>query len=278
MRGGGGMAMRRGRYLMVLAALAAGWPAQPGAQQAALPATPPEISFGSTPIGPVFADAEGYTLYVTRRDAEPGVSTCLGPCASVWPPVRAAAAARPFGDWSLVARGDGAPQWAYRGRPLYRYRHEEQKDWAIGQGNVWQIATVDPFPSGGGRRRSYLRAGSRQTRFEVRGAPPGIVAETTPLGVVLADADGMTLYVAPLACRQACAAVWAPLRAPAAAVPFGEWSVAPRPDGVSQWVYRGRPLSRCTRDAAPGEATCVPDGGRIVAVPPALIARGGDGG
>lgn len=270
--------MRAGRYLIAVAALGVGWPAQAGAQEAALPATPAEITFGSTPIGPVFADAEGYTLYVTRRDTEPDVSTCFGPCASVWRPVRAAAAARPFDDWSLVPRGDGAPQWAYRGRPLYRYRHEEEKDWAIGQGNVWQIATVDPFPVRGGRRRSYLRAGVRQTRFGVRGAPPGIVAETTPLGVVLADAQGMTLYIAPPACRHACAAEWPPLRAPAAAVPFGDWSVAPHPSGVAQWVYRGRPLSRCARDAAPGEAACVPDGGWIVEVPTALIVRDGSGG
>jgi predicted lipoprotein with Yx(FWY)xxD motif len=272
------MTMRGGGYLIALAALGAGWPAPAGAQEAALPATPPAITFGRTPIGPVFADAEGYTLYVTRRDTEPGVSTCFGPCASEWPPVRASAWAQPFGNWSLVARGDGTPQWAYRGRPLYGYRQEEQKDWAIGQGNVWQIATVDPFPERGGRRRSYLRAGVRQTRFEVEDAPPGIVAETTPLGVVLADAQGMTLYVAPAACRPACAGMWAPLRAPAAAVPFGDWSVAPRPDGVAQWLYRGRPLYRCTRDAAPGEAACVRDGGRIVEVPPALLVRDGNGG
>ena len=270
--------MRGGRYLIALAALGAGWPSPAGGQDAALPATPPGITFGSTPIGPVFADAEGYTLYVTRRDAEPGVSTCFGPCVSVWPPVRAAAEPTPFGDWSLVARGDGAPQWAYRGRPLYRYRHEEQTDWAIGQGNVWQIATVDPFPVRGGRRRSYLRAAVRPTRFEVAGAPPGIVAETTRFGVALADARGMTLYAAPAACQPTCAGIWTPLRAPAAAVPFGDWSVAPRADGLTQWVYRGRPLYACTRDAAPGEAACVADGGRIVEVPAALVARDGNGG
>ncbi len=270
--------MRGGRYLIALAALGAGWPAQASAQEATLPATPREITFGSTPIGPVFADAEGYTLYVTRRDAEPGMSTCFGPCASEWPPVRASAdGARPFGDWSLVARADGAPQWAYRGRPLYRYRQEEEKNWAIGQGNVWQIAAVDPFPVRGGRRRSYLRAGVRQTRFDVEGAPPGIVAETTHHGVVLADAQGMTLYAA-AACQPACAGIWAPLRAPAAAVPFGDWSVAARVDGVAQWVYRGQPLYGCTRDVTPGEATCVADGGRIVEVPPALIVTDGNGG
>lgn len=273
--------MRSARCAITLMALATGWLAHPDAQdarQAATTATPPEVTISSTPIGPVFADSDGYTLYVTRRDTEPNVSTCLGECTSVWWPVRASGDALPPGDWSLVARDDGAPQWAYKGRPLYRYRWEERTNWAIGQGNLWQIATVDPFPDHVRRRRSYLRAGAAQTRFPVKAAPPGIVAETTPLGVVLADAQGMTLYVAPADCEPACDGVWAPLPAPAAAVPIGDWAVSPRADGVAQWTYKGQPLFRCGKDVRRGEATCVEDGGRTVAVPAALLVREGDGG
>ena len=272
--------MRSRTCALALAAMAAGWAGQVHAQEAgaAAPATPPEITIGSTPIGPVFADAEGYTLYVTRRDTEPGVSTCFEDCASVWPPVRASAGAAAFGEWSLVERGDGAPQWAYQGRPLYRYRWEQETNWAIGQGNLWQIATVDPFPDHSRRRRSYLRTAGRQTRFAVEPAPPGIVAETTPLGVALADARGMTLYVAPAGCEPACGDPWTPLRAPAAAVPVGDWSVVGREDGRTQWAFRGQPLYRCTKDVLPGEASCVHGGGRIVEVPPAMVVAAGDGG
>lgn len=256
---------------LALVALALGWPVDAGAQagQAPWPATPPEITIGSTPVGPVFADADGYTLYVTRRDADPDVSTCIEECASVWPPVRASVGAEPFGEWSLVQRKDGAPQWAYRGRPLYRYRWEEETDWAIGQGDLWLFATVDPFPDRSPRRRSsYLRTAARQTRFAVEAAPPGIVAETTPLGVALADARGMTLYVAPAGCEPGCGGPWTPLGAPAAAVPVGDWSVVAREDGRSQWAYKGQPLYRCSADVLAGEANCVAEGGRIVEAPP----------
>jgi predicted lipoprotein with Yx(FWY)xxD motif len=29
--------------------------------------------------------------------------------------------AAPTGDWSVIRRGDGTPQWAYKGRPLYTF-------------------------------------------------------------------------------------------------------------------------------------------------------------
>ena len=263
--------MRHLTRALALVALTVGWPVDAGAQsgQAPPPATPPEITIGSTPVGPVFADVEGYTLYVTRRDEEPDVSTCLGECASVWPPVRASADAQPFGEWTLVPRPDGAPQWAYRGRPLYRYRWEEETNWAIGQGDLWQFATVDPFPDHSRRRRSsYLRTAGRQTRFAVEAAPPGIVAETTPHGVALADARGMTLYVAPAGGNPDSGGLWLPLRAPAAAVPTGDWSVVTRDDGRAQWAFKGQPLYRCTADVLAGEANCIAEGGRIVDAPP----------
>lgn len=263
--------MRHLARALAVTALALGWTVDAGAQpgQAALPATPSEIAIGSTPVGPVFADAEGYTLYVTRRDTDPDVSTCFDACASVWPPVRASVGAEPFGEWSLVQRKDGAPQWAYRGRPLYRYRWEEETDWAIGQGDLWLFATVDPFPERSPRRRSsYLRTAARQTRFAVEAAPPGIVAETTPLGLALADARGMTLYVVPAGCEPGCGGSWTPLRAPAAAVPVGDWSVVAREDGRPQWAYKGQPLYRCAADVLAGEANCVAEGGRIVEAPP----------
>ena len=268
--------------VFALTALAGGSVAHASAeavQEAAAPATPREITISTTPIGPVFADPDAYTLYVTRRDTEPSVSTCFEACATEWPPVRASADAEPFGDWSLVERADGVPQWAYKGRPLYRYRWEEDTNWAIGQGDLWQIATVDPFPDRERRRRrSYLRSRARQTRFPVKAAPAGIVGETTPLGVVLADAEGLALYVAPAGCESRCDAMWAPLRAPAAAVAIGDWSVVPRDDGLPQWTFQGQPLYRCLKDVAQGEATCVPDGGQIVEVPSTLIIREGDGG
>ena len=215
--------------------------------------TPPDITISSTPTGPVFADAKGYTLYVTERDREPGASQCFGPCATEWPPLRAATNAEPFGDWALVARNDGAPQWAYKGRPLYRYRWEARTGWAEAQSGVWRIATTSPFPVRGARRRSR---NVPKTRVAVSGAPGGVVGQVTPAGTVLVDWNGMSLYTLPGECADRCLDRWLPLTAPMAAMPTGDWAPIRRPDGAMQWTHKGQALFRCVEDVVPGEVGC----------------------
>ena len=229
--------------------------AQAAAQGADDIVTPPDIIITSTPTGPVFADPKGYTLYVTEWDSEPGTSTCSGPCATEWPPLRAAANPTPFGDWALVPRDDGSPQWAYKGRPLYRYRWEARTHWAEAQSGVWRIATTSPFPVRGRRRRSREVP---KTRVVVSGVPGGIVGQVTPSGTVLADWNGMTLYTLPATglCVNRCLDTWTPLTAPMAAVPSGDWTLVRRPGGAMQWAHKGQALYRCTEDAVPGETRC----------------------
>lgn len=59
-------------------------------------------------------------LYVFDGDAD-GKSNCNAVCAAVWPIIRADAAAKPTGDWTIIAREDGKRQWAYKGRPVYTF-------------------------------------------------------------------------------------------------------------------------------------------------------------
>jgi predicted lipoprotein with Yx(FWY)xxD motif len=247
-----------------------GLPAQAAAQSAGDLVTPPDIIINATPAGPVFADPNGYTLYVTRRDSEPGTSTCSGLCAAEWPPLRAAADATPFGDWTLVPRDDGSPQWAYKGRPLYRYQWEARTGWAEAQSGIWRIATTSPFPVRGAGRRSRTVP---KTRVVVSGVPGGVVGQVTPSGTVLADWNGMTLYALPISgpCADRCLETWTPLTAPMAAVPSGEWTPLRRPDGAMQWAYKGQALYRCTEDESPGDMRCESteaSGGHAVRVPP----------
>ena len=116
-----GLAMNRQRHRWGVVTLWTGVFALLGAgaavaqQEPADVETPPEITIQQTPPGPLFADVDGYAVYVSERDVEPGQSSCDAKCLSEWIPVRASADATPFGEWSLVPRDDGAPQLGIHG-------------------------------------------------------------------------------------------------------------------------------------------------------------------
>jgi predicted lipoprotein with Yx(FWY)xxD motif len=85
--------------------------------------------------------------------------------------------------------------------------------------------------------------------------------ETTPLGMVLADQKGMTLYVfdkdaqGKSNCNGPCATNWPPLAASADAKASGDWSVVKRDDGQMQWAYKGKPLYAWHKDEKIGDTT-----------------------
>lgn len=91
--------------------------------------------------GDHLVSADGMTLYVFDKDAA-GQSACAGDCAKAWPPVAAAAEAKDVGDFTVLTRADGARQWAYQGRPLYRFAKDQKPGDALGDGvkGVWHIA------------------------------------------------------------------------------------------------------------------------------------------
>ncbi len=89
-------------------------------------------------LGPVLADAQGRTLYIFDREAA-GVPLCEGECARLWPPLLSdgnSAMAAPF---FLLPREDGSRQWAWNGRPLYRWigDHEAGDVTGDGMNGVW---------------------------------------------------------------------------------------------------------------------------------------------
>jgi predicted lipoprotein with Yx(FWY)xxD motif len=104
-------------------------------------AAPAKIA--DTSKGKTLVDADGMTLYTFDRDSAPGKSACNGKCVSNWPPFAASAGAKTVGDWSVIVRDDGSKQWAYKGKPLYKWM-DDQKPGDIdgdGRNNVWHIAT-----------------------------------------------------------------------------------------------------------------------------------------
>jgi predicted lipoprotein with Yx(FWY)xxD motif len=88
----------------------------------------------------VLATHEGMTLYAFDKDtAGSGKSVCNGGCATNWPPLAAPADAKPSGDWTVVTRDDGSKQWAYKGRPVYRWSKDQKAGDKSGDGvgGVW---------------------------------------------------------------------------------------------------------------------------------------------
>lgn len=102
------------------------------------PAQPAKVTDG------VYVNGAGMTLYTFDRDtAGSGKSVCNGPCATNWPPLMAAADAKPTGDWSIVTRDDGTRQWALKGKPVYAWIRDQKPGDRTGDGfnNAWRLAT-----------------------------------------------------------------------------------------------------------------------------------------
>jgi predicted lipoprotein with Yx(FWY)xxD motif len=90
----------------------------------------------------VLTGAGGMTLYTSNSDP-PGKSMCNGACATDWPPLTASADAKLVGDFTIIARDDGTPQWAYKGQPPLLLEERQGPGDTTGQGvgnGRWQVA------------------------------------------------------------------------------------------------------------------------------------------
>jgi predicted lipoprotein with Yx(FWY)xxD motif len=101
-----------------------------------------------TSIGPVLADAKGFTLYWYSKDT-PMSSACTGSCAQAWPPVTgkpaAAMGVRLVGKFGTVTRANGVLQATYKGHPLYTYAGDSAPGQIKGNGlgGVWHALRVN---------------------------------------------------------------------------------------------------------------------------------------
>lgn len=93
--------------------------------------------------GDLLTDEAGLTLYTFDNDATvPGRSACTGACLNMWTPLFASADAKATGDYTLVKRDDGQLQWAYKGKPLYRWYNDKKPGDKDGDGlrRAWHVA------------------------------------------------------------------------------------------------------------------------------------------
>jgi predicted lipoprotein with Yx(FWY)xxD motif len=107
----------------------------------------------------------------------------------------------------------------------------------------------------------------RSTVVEVTPAPVAADVDTAsnPLGEILVDADGMTLYffltdtAGASTCVDSCAQAWPPLVVSSVSVGTSlnasDFSLVARPDGTQQLAMGGRPLYRFAGDTKAGDTT-----------------------
>jgi predicted lipoprotein with Yx(FWY)xxD motif len=145
------------------------------------------------------------------------------------------------GDWSVVSRSDGTRQWAYQGRPLYRYINDAVTTEAGGDGvGKWHALVLEPPPP----------------------VPDWVRVQASDAGDLYSDQSGRTLYAHDVAAargRDGGVGVsilrpqdWKPVLAAPGAKPVGSWSIVEE-DGVRQWAWRGLPLYTNELDSVPGE-------------------------
>jgi predicted lipoprotein with Yx(FWY)xxD motif len=107
---------------------------------AALAQSAPATS-ADTAKGKALVNGDGMTLYTFDNDSK-GKSNCNGQCANLWLPLIATTDASASGDFSLITRGDGRKQWAYKNKPLYSWSKDSKPGDVTGDGvnSVWHIA------------------------------------------------------------------------------------------------------------------------------------------
>lgn len=92
---------------------------------------------------PAEVSAAGKPIYTFDRD-EAGKSNCVDRCAAAWPPVAAAADAKPVGKWTVIKRADGSSQWAVDGKPVYTFvRDTGTTATGDGMGGSWHLVKLD---------------------------------------------------------------------------------------------------------------------------------------
>ncbi|MGE4063750.1 MAG: hypothetical protein AB7E79_10335 [Rhodospirillaceae bacterium] len=231
---------------------------------------PPGFRVQDTELeGPVFANAQGMTLYIWPHDTlRNGVtgdskqqSDCgyektthtaglMSPyppglelpdldkrlsCAEEWPPVIASEDAKPVGDFTIITRKDGRKQWAYDQAALYTSRLDKVP------GDVFAATSRE---SGGGNDGPATRRPVKPPSA----VPGGFTVITSTRGRMLLTDKNFSVYVSDRDgpnksnCDESCAKTWHPMLAPVSLRSQGDWSTFERAPGVYQYAFRKRPL------------------------------------
>lgn len=238
-------------------------------------ATVPGVQLVRNGLGQYLTTAGGMSLYTFDEDGR-GKSACENSCTNTWQPLLTGTLVKSTpADWSVVTRGDGARQWAYKGKPLYTNVNDIVTGYRKGDGvKGWHVALLSPPV----------------------GLPAEVTTRDTWLGQAYADAkDGHSLYT--FSCKfgvqcddpadsasywrywysfcgepEDCAKMFHPLLAPKNAKAIGRtwtvvkikapWAPVRLADNVQErslsvWAYKGRPLFTFSGDEKPGNFNAI---------------------
>jgi len=199
-------------------------------------------------------DKEQYTLYTFDNDPI-GDSACAGECINVWPPLLADAGAIATSPLSITTATNNNQQWAYKGKPLYFFKNDNQAGDINGDEvkDIWHIATQEPAiqrTTGNGR---FLSATGQVNVLM------SVAASVTEFTATMLDKDGFNLYVfdndanETSNCAGQCLVNWPAFLASPEDVAIGDYTIFTRTDGNKQWAYDGKPLYFFKNDTTRGD-------------------------
>ena len=213
---------------------------------------------GESDLGEILVGENGMTLYGFTNDTD-GTSTCNGTCAEAWPPVLVdpdwtVGPGLDTGIFSTITRDDGTEQLVAGQWPLYYYSGDSAPGDVNGQGagEVWYVVGTDA---------TLIKDAAPAAEAS---AATSVQLADSPLGQILVDAEGNTLYGftndvdGVSTCTDDCAATW-PAHLIEGDPVLGEgldpavFSVVEGADGGQQLKAGKWPLYRFSGDSAPGD-------------------------
>ena len=104
-------------------------------------ALPNGIQTTQTPLGTVYTNAQGMTLYTFANDTN-GTSTCTNNCLKKWPLATVEEGAIADETFTITQHPNGENQWVLKGQPLYTWVMDLSPGQTTGHGvgGVWFAA------------------------------------------------------------------------------------------------------------------------------------------
>jgi predicted lipoprotein with Yx(FWY)xxD motif len=237
------------------------------------------VKVADSKAGKILIGPDGKTLYGFTNDIA-ATSTCYSTCAAAWPPVIVGAEwsvgpGLDSGVFSTVARDDGTTQLVAGKFPLYEYSGDAAPGDANGQGSgdVWFVVGTDAKLVKG----AAANESAAPTTVAAAAAPTTVAAKASvtiadsPLGKIMVDADGRTLYGftndkdGTSTCNGSCAKAWPAATITGDPVPgdgvTAALSVVDAPAGGKMLKAGKWPLYRFSGDAAAGDTNGQGSGG-----------------